>query len=593
MKHVVWLGVGLVLLLASLSGCGHDGEEVTNDITVTLTTAGGATNVPSGGSLVIKANVTNATNDDVTWSLSGPNCPNDCGTIVPSSTDTATYTAPDDVTAEFTVTVAATSDEDTTKSGSVELTIESRICPAMTSLLSGQYAFLLQGFDPGNGIGVAAVGSFTADGCGNVTGGMSDFYFGPTVAGTTPSLNGSYTVDPDHRGTLSITLGTSIKTFAIAVGETSGGVASNGAMTEEEPGATEITALSGSMWLQDPTAFAQDEISGPYAFVFNGWNASSSYGTREAMGGTLLADGHGGFDGGPLDDKVVGIAPPVSTASWTGSYGVPSSEGRSVLSASALTGANGTAVMYVVRATQLIVMISDTSSTGRVFSGRMLSQTGSFDLGSLDGRLVAYQTANYNQVGYETLTTAVLTFAAADGLGSLSVVSLDQNYGGNRGTGTDEYVYTVDANGQATLTSGSIVGGKWYLTGANSGLMLGFDFGVSVGAIMPQSGGPFSIASIRGSYVASQAPGGSVYSTNSSGVATSAGDGALETVMDENTAGAFVPDQMDSSTLTVAADGRATDTNDDVIYVVSSSTFLRLQMNTDYPVIQIFERLGE
>lgn len=32
----------------------------------------------------------------------------------------------------------------------VELTVESRICPGMTSLLSGQYAFLLQGFDDSN-----------------------------------------------------------------------------------------------------------------------------------------------------------------------------------------------------------------------------------------------------------------------------------------------------------------------------------------------------------------------------------------------------------------------------------------------------------
>jgi hypothetical protein len=42
-----------------------------------------------------------------------------------------------------------------------------------------------------------------------------------------------------------------------------------------------------------------------------------------------------------------------------------------------------------------------------------------------------------------------------------------------------------------------------------------------------------------------------------------------------------------------AAEGRATNTNEDVIYVVSPDSFLKLQMNTEYPVIQIFDRLGE
>ncbi len=593
-KFLKFMMLALLLCFVSCGGGGGGGGGVANDIGVTLTTAGSATTVPSGGMLTIKANVTNATNMDVTWSLS--NCSGNCGIITPTTTDFADYKAPSNVTAQFTVTVTATSVQNPAKSGSVVLTVLARNCPPTAAALNGQYAFLLQGFyDPAvSGKGVAVVGSFTADGCGTITAGTADYFFGPTLADYAPSLGGSYTIGADLRGTLSLTVGTSTKTFAIALGRTSNGLATKGSMTETAPSAEPPTVLSGSMWLQDPTAFAQNKISGPYAFVFNGWNAYASYGPREAMGGTLTANGSGSLNGGPLDDKALGNSAPVTTASWTGSYGAPStSSGRSVLAAQALTGTNGTAVMYVVSAGQLIVMISDTGSTGRVFSGQMLAQTGSFSLASLNGSCVTYQTANYDQPGYETLNSAILALFSANGAGTLSIASYDQNLGGNLHTGSGgiQYTYTIDANGQATIyTPYPTVGGKWYLTGPNMGLMLGFDLGVSVGMILPQSGGPFSAASISGSYFANQGLGGALYSTDSSGIATSTGNGTLATTMDVNTAGAFLSGQQSDRTLTVAATtGRTTDTNGNVIYIVSPSSFLMVNTVTYYPVIQIFE----
>lgn len=592
MKHLVWLCAGVIFLFPPLAACGGGGDEVIEDIAVTLTTAGGATSVPSGGTLMIRANVTNATNTNVTWSLSGPNCPSNCGTIVPSSTDTATYTAPDDVIAMFTVTVIATSDEDTTKSGSVGLTVQSRVCPGMTSLLSGQYAFLLQGFDDSNRNGIATVGSFTADACGEVTEGSVDYYLGPgpTQSGSTTSLSGNYSIGDDHRGTLSFTLGENTVTFAIALGKISGGVASKGSLTESDPGASGIvTGLSGSMWLQDQTAFALTKIAGPFAFVFNGWNGS---GPREAVGGTVTADGAGAFSGGLLDDNVFN-GPLVTEVPWTGIYGAPSSRGRSVLTASVLTGSNGNAVIYVVNAGQLIVMISDASSGGRILSGNLIAQTGPFDLSSLIGNCVTYQTANYDQPGYEGLTFAALSLFTADGQGGLSG-TVDLNSGGNIGHPSVQYTYAVDANGHASIyTVPSTVGGKWYLTGPNTGLMLGFDAGVSVGMILPQSVGPFAAASINGSYFASQAPGAAYGSTDMSGVATSAGNGTVATTMDSNYVGAVIIGQTSNGTYDFSPNGRALDEiGKKVIYVVDPDSFLTLDTNpaSFYPVIQISER---
>jgi hypothetical protein len=584
-----------------LSGCsgGGGGGGGGDDIGVTLSTAGSATIVAANGTLTIKANVTNADDMNVTWGLSGPNCPNNCGTITPTTTDFADYKAPANVTAQFTVTVTATSVQNPAKSGSIVLTVQARNCPATASLFSGQYAFLLQGFSSNAGVGpgIATVGSFTADGCGVITDGVADYYFGTTTAGNA-ALTGSYTIGADHRGTLNLMVGSASKTFAIALGKISNGVASKGGVTETAP-SVPPTILSGSMWLQDPAAFALSKITGPYAFVFNGWNASVSYGSmygpREAMGGTVTSDGAGHFTTGLVDDKVYGSAPAVTGTSWTGTFGAPSTSGRSVLNASALIGGNGSAVLYVVNAGQLIVMISDTTASGRVFSGNMLAQTGPFSLNSLSGNIVTYQTANYAQPGYETLTTSTLSLFSANS-GSLLFTSYDQNDGANIYHATSGvYSYTVAANGQATIyTAPSTTGGKWYLTGPNTGLMLGFDYGVSVGTIVTQSTGTFSAASISGNYFASQASGGSIQSPYSSGIATSTGNGTLATTMDVNDGG-FTSGQQVSGTLTAdtLVNGRITDTNNNVMYLVSPSSFLMLNIASpanSTSVIQLFEQ---
>jgi hypothetical protein len=155
------------------------------------------------------------------------------------------------------------------------------------------------------------------------------------------------------------------------------------------------------------------------------------------------------------------------------------------------------------------------------------------------------------------------------------------------------YTYTVAANGQALIFLGSIAGGKWYLTKQNTGLMLGFDYGVSTGEFMPQSAGILSAASISGNYFASQAPGGSNQSPCSSGIATSTGNGTLITTMDINS-GAFTSGLQTSGTLTTGplVSGRIMDTNYNVIYVVSPGYFLMLNYapGNYMSVIHIFEQ---
>jgi hypothetical protein len=93
---------------------------------------------------------------------------------------------------------------------------------------------------------------------------------------------------------------------------------------------------------------------------------------------------------------------------------------------------------------------------------------------------------------------ALLALVTFDGKGGLTV-STDENSGGtlsaNKYTGT----YNVQSNGRTTLIgfgSSSIV---FYLS-ANVGFIVKEDASVAAGTLVPQSGSPYTNASISGSY---------------------------------------------------------------------------------------------
>jgi hypothetical protein len=430
----------------------------------------------------------------------------------------------------------------------------------------------------------AAVGSVTAIGCGAITGGQVDYFFGPSVNGAAVSVSGTYTIGSDNRGTLTLNVGANVDMFAIAVGKVRNGVATQGAVTEMDPAPNATSALTGSMRLQDPNAFSLAKISGPYAFVVNGW----SQGPRKAMGGTGIADGLGNFNAERLDSATYG-GTHASGPSWAGSLSAPSSSGRSALTAQALAGATGTAVAYVVDAGRLLLLVSDASANGSEFSGTMLAQTGRpFGAASLSGNMVSYQTAGYENSSLQTDT--VLGQFTSDGAGTLALNASDQNHGGMASQPTATLTYTADATGAFDVTVNGVDGGYWYVTSANTAMMLGFDAGVSIGMILPQSTGAFGVGSINGSYFATQAPAAAYYSINLSGVGISAGAGSLATTMDLNRNGALTPGSAASRSLTFSSSvyGRAADGNGNVYYVVSPDVFLTMSLTDTSPVVQIF-----
>jgi hypothetical protein len=199
-----------------------------------------------------------------------------------------------------------------------------------------------------------------------------------------------------------------------------------------------------------------------------------------------------------------------------------------------------------------------------------------------------------------TSVSGATTIAAGGTLtlaGRLPIASYDQSGGGNVGHQTDlsGYTYQVAANGQATIYQGTNPGGRWYLTGACAGLLLGFDYGVSVGGLQPQMDGPLTAPAVLGQYAASTTPGASLNSTVCSGVAASASPGLQTLTMDLNASGLYSPGEQASGALHAdpGVNGRLTDTHGNVLYVVSPASFLLLDLSSPYdpaPVVVLFEQ---
>ena len=578
----------LALVAVACGGGGGDGNGGGgDDIAVSVSPAGGATTLEAGGTLVLKANVVNTTsNMDVTWSLTGPNCPNNCGTITRTSVDFAQYAAPATVAAQFNVMVTATSIENPAKSGSAQLTVNPKTCPANSSLLSGPYAFQLQGFDRTTGNGFAAIGTITADACGSITAGTADS--GPANPVAAEPVTGSYTIGADHRGSLSLTVSGVTKDFAIALGRISNGVSRRAGLIETVPAGPTNTMLVGTLWAQDTSAFAQGRLAGKFAYLLNGWTQA-----RWAAAGTVTRDASGNYSDGLQDRATLNFTPKTDVA-WTASTTASSaSTGRAELSSGAFD-ALGKAVLYVVSADQQLVLITD-DATGAVLSGEMVAQTGPFTQASLSGRLITNQTQNHMGVSYQYMNYSILAQFTADSVnGTLTSTMNDGDSGCNiYQNQSAQFTYQVAANGQASVFNQGTLAGRYYLTRANAGFLLGLDASVPVGAIRPQSAGPFNVASISGSYFATQAPGTNYYATNSVGVGSSSGNGTLATTMDTNYQGAVVTrTDYIGGALTHTGDGRYTDAYGNVIYAIAPSAFLvtSISPNECYPVVHLFEQ---
>jgi len=497
------------------------------------------------------------------------------------------------------IVIEATDHLGATATQAMTFTINPGRSSANNALLSGQYAFLLNGVDA-SGNPFAMAGNFTADGHGNITAGQLDAngtgLSAPSLSNTLSET--SYSVGPDERGKLTLSYGTSTLTFVLALNNGNGGSAPGGYLTEFD---STGQSLTGQLALTTPAAFTTASIAGGFAFGLDGfaYGSTATSLTRRAVIGEMQFNGTGGGTS-ELLSSAIGTTPQASSTSTI----AIAPNGRGTLS---FTFPNGlptlNLIAYVVSSSRVFVLssgIANDSGTHDLLSGQLLQQTvtsGSFSAASLNATSVLRMqrlSLNATNTLVPDAQVGLLTFTGA---GHLALTS-DENNGGVVTSNSDVGTYTVANNGRVAMTLQAGLSGctncvsaqtYLYLVGLNQGFLMDFATSANVGYFEPQTATGIGNATFTGSYSAGTLAPLSGSNTDSSASLSSTGVGAITGTADRATAGTLTPDVALSESYSLATSGRgtiATTGNGQVLYIISPTKALLLDLTSNSPIVQ-------
>ncbi len=378
------------------------------------------------------------------------------------------------------------------------------------AILQGNYAFSTSGKQTANSATFARVGSFVADGNGNLTGGLEDV--NPTIYATKPiSFTGLYTVGPDGRGTIQFCENTT-KACKAATATTQFRFVVRSQQEVRIMDFQSGSAAIGEIVQQpDVSVFNNAGLSGAYSFGFAGPSLAS---TEESVVGEFVADGDPGSTGtghitsGEVDVNTGGVSAAAAVAITGGTYQV-SANGRGT--ATLITaGQTYTLAFYLVSASRAKFIETDALP---ILSGDAFKQQTSlpWGAGALNGSVV-FQTRGFAAGN----AVADLVSFMADGNGNIVAGSgiLDQNSAGTPTSlsslgGSYLFQQSDAAYGRGTLT----IGGHSYVfymvapwSAQGSAVIQETTSGVvALGSVIQPQGGPFTNASLMGSYALSLA----------------------------------------------------------------------------------------
>ena len=560
------------------------------------------------------AAVTNdATNRGVTWSLTqnGAACSPACGTITPTTTASGAavnYTAPANPPMVPSLMLTATSVEDGTKSAGASVLLTDAngtlACTAgsgQESLLEGQYAFLLWGFDTAEN--VATAGSFTADGKGHIAGGEVDSlhsYSGSSLGDAGITAAGSlYAVGQDHRGCLMLSnsAGSSMF-FEFALGSiNSSSIATKGHVIEFDDTATEgSTWGTGTLRLQDPTSFSARTFNGGWVFGLAGVGGVEG---QAAMAGAITPDGTSTITGGTFDFNSTGTLTSDIPFTPATPFACCSANGRGTIGTGTLQDNGGA---WVPQLTMYMIDSNDAFLVGTVLynpdnncceatdalslaGGEAFAAPGPFSNASLNGAMV-FRSGGINTVD--------IGMENADGSGNLTGTD-SLNSSGTFTTTNTAFTYSVGSNGRVTLTGGATPP-VLYLYGTNQGLLLGTGSNVTVGAFEPQAGGPFSQASLSGAYMlGSETPASNLQLvceclTFESGALTADGNGNASGTTDQVGPSGLADNQSLNFTYSIAANGTGNAGSGTTAIMISPNKLAYFNNTDPNPTITVVEK---
>ncbi len=506
-----------------------------------------------------------------------------------------------------TFTVRATDSEAPQQSVSktFSITIASNTTTTQDEIqLDGPYVFLFEGFST---VGPTIIaGEFTASGTGTISGGTEDINYPQaqkTASGVT--FTGTYTLDPDGRGSMILTITegglTSTVTYLFSM-------TTDGTARFIESDATGLRG-SGILKPQSTTAFGVGSLTGNYAFGMAGYDASLK---RAAAVGSLTLDGSGTVSTGNLDANDAGTAS--SHPGITGTYTM-TANGRGT--ARLFLGGQFYVdyILWMASPTDWFLISSDTlkpttppaipAPTFLTFGEALLEQptgtSGAFDDSALNGTGVVTGTGLDGSKG--STFAGLLT---GNGSGNVSFL-YDQNDGGTLTSTASAAVagtYAVAADGRASISNEGSLLGVAYLSATNNGFFIGSDSAGSLGRLEPQTAPltSFSNASVSGSYVISTGFMAETKVTNVVGSFAADGAGNIsgpDTIAIVNPADSSTTVDTLTGTYTAGPNGRGAASISSpagmptsfILYVVSPSTVRLVSSDTTDtdPVIYSFD----
>jgi hypothetical protein len=571
---------------------GDPTQQASATITITpppivVDTRPGVADVPVNATQEFIVGVTNDPLDQgVTWTLTGTGCSGvACGTL--STTKTARlgytfYTAPPSIPSPAMVTLTARSVTFPGSSGSATITIT----PADNALMNGRFAFVFNGFDSDGQLAMA--GSFNADGAGNITGGIEDINRTASTTGASPlSFTGTYVIGTNNKGQMTLTSSKGSATFHFVIDSTG----SKASFIEFDDITGTGTRGSGSMQKQDAVAFSLAQTKGDFVMGLFGDLPGAG---RTGIVGRFNTSSTGAVSGAVMDFSIPGTNFP--NVAWSGSVAAPdSTKGRGTMTLNVTIPAPGPGAItlnfayYIIATNKLFVLGTDTrSSTMPLLSGHVHRQVipgGGFTNASLSGKVIFALEGVTGGTGSIAVGQATL-----DGSGNLTGI-LDQNDGGTivlniPFTG----IYIVSPNGRTTIPGPTSMNPQvLYLESPNRGFILeAAGSEVTFGEIQPQAAGPFSAASLSGTFGENTGPPPVSIYQDTNGLSTLDGISSFSFTLDTSDTEQFLRTKIRSGTYTVDLNGRGTMSfpgYELVFWIVSPNEFLCIFTVAQTPVL--------
>jgi hypothetical protein len=371
--------------------------------------------------------------------------------------------------------------------------------------LKGQYAFSSTGIDP-KGAYTARIGTFTADGDGNITGGLEDVLDLSTgqPASTISVTGGTYTIQPTGTGLALLNLNGGALQFSLSLESPTAGFLIQSDLT---------VTTSGSFSLQTASDFSLGALANQYVFNLSGitFVPSGSGAAPISVIGEFNADGAGTISGGIIDTNNGNLTPSGATAIAPGTYQMDPTNGAT-FGRGTMSFGGYTFAFYIVSSSQILVMEEDTlggsAGAATLQSGPVPTQNSQFN-----GSFV-YMVAGASVKGSKGPVARVARFTA-DGNGGLGSISLDDNNNGgythiSQGSNITNASYVIDTNnpgsGRGTFTFTDSSAGTFkdlfYVISSAQGVVQETSAGVIAGGpISVQSAGPFALSDVAGNYV--------------------------------------------------------------------------------------------